>query len=44
LENLKRRDHSEELGVDGRMDIREMGLEVLDWIYLAQVKDWWRSS
>jgi hypothetical protein len=26
-----------------RMDLREIGWEVLDWIYLAQDRDQWRA-
>jgi hypothetical protein len=26
-----------------RMDIREIGLGVVDWIRLAQDRDWWRA-
>jgi hypothetical protein len=40
LENLKRRDHSEDFGIDGeyitKMDLREVGWKGVDWIYLAQ--------
>jgi hypothetical protein len=43
LENLKGRDHSEEVGVDGnvniRMDLRETAWEVVDWMHLAQVRE-----
>ena len=34
--NLKERDHLEDPGVDGRMDLQEVGCEVIDWIDLAQ--------
>jgi len=46
LENLKRRNHSEDLGIDGdniRMDLRKMGWEGVDWIHLAQDRDQWRA-
>jgi len=26
-----------------RMDLREIGCEVVDWIHVAQVKDQWRT-
>jgi hypothetical protein len=44
LENLKGRDHSEDLGVEGysiRMDVREVGWEGVDRIHVAQDKDHW---
>jgi hypothetical protein len=39
--NLKGRDHSEDLGVDGsiRMYLREIGGKFGGWIYLAQDRD-----
>jgi len=45
LENLKRRDHSEDLGVNGKtiMDIRETGWKAVDRMYLAQERDQWRA-
>jgi hypothetical protein len=45
LENLKGRDHSEELGVDGgniRLGLKERGWEGVDWIHLAQDRVLWR--
>jgi hypothetical protein len=42
LEDIKGRDFSEDVGVDGdniRMDLREIGRESVDWIYLAQDRD-----
>jgi CRISPR/Cas system-associated protein Cas7 (RAMP superfamily) len=31
-------------GIDGiRMDLREIGLESVDWIYLAQDRDRWQA-
>jgi len=40
LENLKGRDHSEDLGIDRweaiRMGVMEIGLGGLDWMHLAQ--------
>jgi hypothetical protein len=45
LENLKGRDHSDDLDVNGvniRMCVREVGLEDVDWIHLAQDMDQWR--
>jgi alpha-glucosidase (family GH31 glycosyl hydrolase) len=43
-ESPKERDHLEDLGVDGiRMDFREVGLEGVEWINLAQDRDRWRA-
>jgi hypothetical protein len=40
LENLKGRDHSEDIGVDGRIMLEwilpEIGWEGVDWIHLVQ--------
>jgi hypothetical protein len=41
LENLKGRDHSEDLGVNG--NLREIRCEGVDWMRLAQDRDQWRS-
>jgi hypothetical protein len=45
LESLKGRDVLEDIGVKGEDDIkmylREIGLEGVDWIHLAQSKDWY---
>jgi hypothetical protein len=38
LESLKERDYSEDLSKNWR--IRETGLESMDWIHLAQDRDW----
>jgi hypothetical protein len=46
LESLKRRDHSEDLSVDGdniKTYLMETGLEGVDWINLAQDRDRWRA-
>jgi hypothetical protein len=47
IKNLKRRDHYEDLGVDGEnniiMDLREIGWEDVDWTHLAQDRDQWRT-
>jgi hypothetical protein len=47
LENLKRRDNSEDQGIDGRIILewifREMKLEGVDWMHLAQDRDQWRA-
>jgi hypothetical protein len=43
LENLKGRDHLEDIGIDGkyniRMDLSELGLEGLDWMHLTWERD-----
>jgi hypothetical protein len=42
LESLKGRNHSE----DGRLkkiDLREIRLEGVDWIHVAQNRDWWQA-
>jgi hypothetical protein len=45
LEFLKERNHSEDPGTDGRIIlkwvVREMRLEVVDWIHLAADKNRW---
>jgi hypothetical protein len=46
LENVKGRDHLEDLGIDGkidiRMDLREIGWEGMDGMHLDQERDqWW---
>jgi hypothetical protein len=40
---MKGRDHLKDLGVDGdiKMDLREIRLEGMDWIHLAQNRGWW---
>jgi hypothetical protein len=48
LANLKGKDHSVDLGVDGKINIsvelRETGREGVDWIHLAQDRDqWWAN-
>jgi hypothetical protein len=44
-ENLKGRDHSEDLGVKWedniKIDFREMGWKGVDWVHLAQDRDQW---
>jgi hypothetical protein len=42
-ENLKGRDHSEDLGVDAMTDLREIGWECVEWMHLAQDMDLWRA-
>jgi hypothetical protein len=27
-----------------KMDVRERGLEVVDWIHMAQDRDWWWAA
>jgi hypothetical protein len=46
LEKVKKRDHSEELGIDGRVilkRIREMDFGGADWLHLAEERDRWRA-
>jgi hypothetical protein len=46
LGSLKGRGCSEELGLNGSffyIDLRETGLEGVDWIHLAQDRDRWRT-
>jgi hypothetical protein len=40
--SLNRKDHLEELTVDGKMDIRKMMYDHVDWIHLAQDREQWR--
>ena len=48
LVNLRERDHLGDLGVDGRLILRRffkkwvVALGVMNWIELAQDRDWWR--
>jgi hypothetical protein len=46
-ENLKRRDHSEDLRgggkINSRLDLREAVWETVDWIHLTQDRDQWRA-
>jgi alpha-glucosidase (family GH31 glycosyl hydrolase) len=40
-ETLKERDYLEDRGIDGiRMDLRDIGLGCVEWIQLAQDRDW----
>jgi hypothetical protein len=40
--NLKGRDHAEDLGVDDiRMHLWEIEWESVDWMHLAQDRDYW---
>jgi hypothetical protein len=42
LENLKGREHAEDLGVNGknvRKDLREIGLEGVNWMHPSQDRD-----
>jgi hypothetical protein len=47
LENLKRRDHLEELGLDGRIILkwmfREICCEGVDWMRMVQDRQKWRA-
>jgi hypothetical protein len=40
LGSLRERDHLEDLGV-GKMDLKKIGMERVDLIYLAQDRDQW---
>jgi hypothetical protein len=46
-EDLRERDHSEEIGVDGRIILRwvfrKVGCGSMDWIDLAQDRNRWRA-
>jgi hypothetical protein len=46
VESQKERDHWEDQGVDGiRIDLRETGWGGgVEWIYLSQDKDQWRTD
>jgi hypothetical protein len=42
----KGRDHSKDLSIDRRIILKWIlgkGLEVVDWILVAQVRDWWQA-
>jgi hypothetical protein len=45
--NLRETDHLKDLGVDGRiilkMDLQEVGWDVVAWIDLVQDRDRWRA-
>jgi len=44
--NLRERDHLEDPGVDGgnvKMDLQEVECEGMNWIYMAQDWDSWRT-
>jgi len=46
VENLKGRDHLEDLGIEEvniRMYPREIGWESVDWMHLAQDRDQWQA-
>jgi hypothetical protein len=45
-ENLKGKDHSEELGIAGKIGeriFRETGWEGMDWIHIAHDRDQWQA-
>jgi hypothetical protein len=39
----KARDHWEDLGVGGKMDLKEKGIDGSNWIQLAQDRVQWRA-
>jgi hypothetical protein len=43
MENLKEKDHSEDLGIGGRfsigMDLWKIGWKVVNWMHMAQHKE-----
>jgi hypothetical protein len=41
--NLREGDHRGDPGIDGRMDLWEVGCGCVDWMELAQDKDRWRE-
>jgi hypothetical protein len=47
VRKLKRRDHLEDIGVDGRIILEwvleKYGVKIVDWMHLAQDKDQWRA-
>jgi hypothetical protein len=46
LENLKKRDHFEDLGINGKiifLDLRKIGWEGVNWMHLAQERDQWQA-
>jgi hypothetical protein len=47
IRNSAGKDHFEDQGVDGKnyigMDLRETGWKALNWIHLAQDRDWWQA-
>jgi hypothetical protein len=43
LENLKGREHSEDVGVDEKIILEWILGKVVDWTHLAQVRDQWRA-
>jgi hypothetical protein len=45
LENPKRRDHLEDLRIDGniRIDLGKKVWEVVDWMHLAQNREQWQT-
>jgi hypothetical protein len=37
--NVRDGDHLEQPGIDGRIDLQEVGWRIMDWIYLAQDRE-----
>jgi hypothetical protein len=43
MRDLRERDHLEDPGVDGRMNLQEVQSWGMDWIDLAQDRNRWRA-
>jgi hypothetical protein len=44
LESLRGTDHLEDLDIDRRIILKWiLGMEAMDWIHLAQDRDWWQA-
>jgi hypothetical protein len=40
---MKGRNYLEDLGVNGKIDLTEIGWEGVNWIHLVQDRDQWRA-